>query len=250
VPKLRTLDLEYMGPTSVNDSVLASIGRHCPLLSKLKLGGCIGITDRGISAAGLLQMPLASHLRTLDLRGCRSLTDASVISLGQLCPGLLELFVTGIPTITPGAMAGLLLALSRLTRFKAELWFERDKDAGEGEADLVQRAEVPPDSAGSNRHYRLMGSTQGAVRYLRTILPQWDPQRVALTAMYLSEGSLAETGAAGQAVEGGEAWAAGGSPPDPSCSVAAVAGGKRLRATSIAPGECDVEEDGGGMDEG
>jgi hypothetical protein len=99
--RLRLLDLDYV--TTVDDDVLAAIGRHCPSLLRLQLVGCNLVTDAGVGEFGLLNQ--CSRLKRINLRGAHKITDAGVRSISMRCPQLEELCLSGISSLTAIAIA-------------------------------------------------------------------------------------------------------------------------------------------------
>jgi hypothetical protein len=173
------LDLEYCA-LAVTDAVCAAIGKHCTSLLRLQLVGCFEITDVGLSEVGLFGN--CTNLRRLNLRGCRNIGDQGILSLASKAPHLRELCLAGLTTVTAGALATLVASCKRLSRFKAELWYE-----GDTMAPGVSVAETGPAGAESKRSFRLIGSVRSALRYLRGALPADHPALPALNARYARE---------------------------------------------------------------
>ena len=199
--RLRLLDLDYV--TTVDDDVLAAIGRHCPSLLRLQLVGCNLVTDAGVGEFGLLNQ--CSRLKRINLRGAHKITDAGVRSISMRCPQLEELCLSGISSLTAIAIAQLIVRCRRLRMLKAELWFDLPAVPGE-----------PDDADGARRQYRLLSTVRGAIRYIRSILPPGDPLNELLAQRYREPHVPAGYAAAGAgaplpvpihgATEGAEVW--------------------------------------------
>ena len=182
VPRLTQLDLEYCD--KVNDEVLVALGRHCPSLQRLQLVGAHLVTDRGLGEEGLLRR--CTRIKRLNLRGLRSVTDAGVLSISQRCPHLRELVLSGIVGLTAAAIAQLILRCRRLDRLKAELWFDAPPAPGEDPvvaAALAAAAAAAGDPT-ARKHYRLLATVRGAIRYIRSILPAGNELHEALGQRY------------------------------------------------------------------
>jgi hypothetical protein len=164
-PSLRGLvylDLEYC--SAVDDGVAAALGAHCGRLQQLQLIGCHKLTDAALGAGGLLGA--CTRLRGLNLRGCKAVGDAGVLALAARAPGLREVNLAGLTTVTAPALAALLAAARGLVRFKAEIWSEAPAPDGAGGA--------------PKRSYRLLSSVRAATRYLRPAVPADHPAAALL----------------------------------------------------------------------
>jgi len=164
--------------------VLAAVGSHCPALTRLQLMGCHLVTDRGVSAAALLGGAGAGALRRLNLRGCKLLTDAAVFALAARAPGLVELCLSGIATLSPGAIAALIVRAKRLARFTAEVWSDAP-GAPPDAADAAAAGAASPND--SHKTYRLLGSVRGAIRFIASVLPADDAAQADLAARYKAD---------------------------------------------------------------
>lgn len=167
--KLRQLDFDYC--ISVDDNVLAAIGRFCPLLNRLSFVGCYKITDRGISEEGLFNQ--CTNIRRLNLRGCRDVSNQGILSIARRCLHLRELTLSGLTTLSAETLGQVIVQCRRLTRFKAELWF-----------DIAQGNDADTPSDATKKSYRLLGSVRGAIRYIRSILPKDSPLMDLLALRY------------------------------------------------------------------
>lgn len=181
VPRLRALDLEYC--STVDDNVLAVLGRHCTHLTRLQVAGCPLITDAGLSEQGLLNQ--CHNIRRLNLRGCVQVTSAGILSLAHGAPHMREICFSGLTSISPEAIATLVVSCRRLIRFKAELWFEHPDAAAAAAADAMEHEDDGTGSQDpSKKSYRLLGSVRGAIRFISGVLPPQHELQGALARRY------------------------------------------------------------------
>ena len=150
-PKLKNVYfVDLIGNGCVTDAAVHSIVQHCPYIEKLSLKECHVITDLSLTYISQL-----SHLRELDLSGCKKLTSAAVQNLlivnrqletlmlsysclrgeettaavineallrcvGLHCPGLVKLHLrlTGVSSIPPVAFEAMITGLPALEELR------------------------------------------------------------------------------------------------------------------------------------
>ncbi|XP_042484074.1 EIN3-binding F-box protein 1-like [Macadamia integrifolia] len=112
------LSLSIRNCPGFGSSSLAMVGKLCPQLQQIDLGGLCGITDAGIlpllesceaslvkvNVSGCINLTdsvvkvIARHhgetLQVLSLDGCRKITDASLVAIAESCPLLYDLDVS------------------------------------------------------------------------------------------------------------------------------------------------------------
>lgn len=76
----------------ISDSTLRLVIRHMPLLTRLDLSHCGGLTDQSINLLTAVGSSTRNTLTELNLGGCSKLTDACLRYLRRLsCLSLLDL---------------------------------------------------------------------------------------------------------------------------------------------------------------
>ncbi len=138
---LQTVNASY---TSISDDGLAAVS-SCTALSTLQIAGCSLVTDQGVAnmfgaaAAATMKAWLAAavpasklfeegipippkklsqmdYLRILDLSGCTSLTDYSLVIIGLNCPQLGGISLTGNGKFSDTGIIALSRGCNRLRR--------------------------------------------------------------------------------------------------------------------------------------
>ncbi|KAK9058900.1 hypothetical protein SSX86_023745 [Deinandra increscens subsp. villosa] len=85
-------EIVLTGLHGIKDSGLASLIKNCESgLTKIDLSGCVNLTDKIVSDISMVH---GETLEVLNLDGCRSITDASVVTVAQNCFSLKELDVS------------------------------------------------------------------------------------------------------------------------------------------------------------
>ncbi|KAI3826011.1 hypothetical protein L1987_00051 [Smallanthus sonchifolius] len=85
-------DIVLTGLHKITDSGLTSLIKNCEYgLTKINLSGCVNLTDKIVSEISMVH---GGTLEVLNLDGCKSISDASVITVAQNCLSLRELDVS------------------------------------------------------------------------------------------------------------------------------------------------------------
>lgn len=97
--RLQALDLENCD--RLTNTSITHLGCHCPCLTELNIANCRRINDDGfisfIRARG-------SGLKSLNIGGCRLLTDHSVASIAGYCPSLTKVILDSNQNITDASV--------------------------------------------------------------------------------------------------------------------------------------------------
>lgn len=96
-PQLETLTLA--GVRGITDAIPEAISRHCTNIKSLSFRNC-DLTDVGVCSVAVS----CSQLVTIALAGIHCLTDKSIVTLAENCPGLRELYISGCAKITKQAV--------------------------------------------------------------------------------------------------------------------------------------------------
>lgn len=105
-------ELSLSGIPSIVDGLLSLLGDSCPQLARLRLNGCIHLTDHGVNA---LVTRRGATLTQLQLAYCGQLTDRGVQSIATHCKKINDLNFYGCVNISDIAM----LALAQCTQLQS-----------------------------------------------------------------------------------------------------------------------------------
>ncbi|KAK6298940.1 hypothetical protein J4Q44_G00304500 [Coregonus suidteri] len=90
--QLRNMQSFRLAGLEISDSTLRLVIRHMPLLTRLDLSHCGGLTDQSINLLTAVGSSTRNTLTELNLGGCSKLTDACLRYLRRLsCLSLLDL---------------------------------------------------------------------------------------------------------------------------------------------------------------
>uniref|UniRef100_A0A6Q2WWC5 [histone H3]-dimethyl-L-lysine(36) demethylase n=1 Tax=Esox lucius TaxID=8010 RepID=A0A6Q2WWC5_ESOLU len=91
-PHLRNMQSFRLSGLDISDSTLRLVIRHMPLLTRLDLSHCPGVTDQSVNLLTAVGSSTRNTLAELNLAGCCKLTDACLWYLRRLsCLSLLDL---------------------------------------------------------------------------------------------------------------------------------------------------------------
>ena len=98
---LKVFEMDSCG--SVNDDVLFSVAKHCTVLERLCVGGCMVVGDDGVIA--ITESKCASTLRALDIRACMNVTDEAIEQIALTCRQLTYLNIWHVCVTSFGVRA-------------------------------------------------------------------------------------------------------------------------------------------------
>jgi len=103
------LRVNLTGNPLVTDSALVMLALRCKSLEEIKIASCVSFTGRGIAFAF---KSFGTRLKSLDLKGITSLDDMCIAELGQHCPNLESLSISGTCVNEDGVLSILARCLS------------------------------------------------------------------------------------------------------------------------------------------
>ncbi|XP_061101235.1 lysine (K)-specific demethylase 2Aa isoform X1 [Conger conger] len=109
--KLRNMQSFRLAGLEISDSTLRLIIRHMPLLARLDLAHCRGITDQSVNLLTAVGSSTRNTLTEINLAGCNRLTDGCLLYLRRLS-GLTLLDLRGCKGVTRRACEGFISELS------------------------------------------------------------------------------------------------------------------------------------------
>ncbi|XP_036373203.1 lysine (K)-specific demethylase 2Aa isoform X2 [Megalops cyprinoides] len=109
--KLRNMQSFRLAGLEISDSTLRLIIRHMPLLARLDLSHCRGVTDQSVNLLTAVGSSTRNTLTEINLAGCNKLTDGCLLYLKRVsCLTLLDL--RGCKGVTRRACEGFISELS------------------------------------------------------------------------------------------------------------------------------------------
>ena len=103
---MRTPEYAHEGQ---DESVLTSLGRHCPLVEEIELVWTVRCPDAGL----LLLSQNCMHVRVIEFNECNGLTDTSLAHLSQI-ESLQELHLSDCQTVTDAGLTALFRGCPKL----------------------------------------------------------------------------------------------------------------------------------------
>ncbi|CAO3568108.1 unnamed protein product [Mortierella alpina] len=98
-------------PSCITDQHLMAISTQLCHLTSLSLSHCSALTDMAVITAITASSP---YLKTIDLRGCRRITNLVVQVIAQLCSQLEDISLRGCALVTDDALEELAIHCTRL----------------------------------------------------------------------------------------------------------------------------------------
>ncbi|XP_030643962.1 lysine (K)-specific demethylase 2Aa [Chanos chanos] len=114
--RLRGMLCLRLAGLDISDSTLRLLIRHMPLLRRLDLSHCRGLTDQSVNLLTATGSPTRNTLTHVSLAGCNKLTDAC-LSYMKRVSGLTLLDLRGCKGVTRGACENFISDLSYCTFF-------------------------------------------------------------------------------------------------------------------------------------
>ena len=111
-------EFEFEDGAGMTNQTLFEIAQNCPALKVIKLGKCKNITDDGVIALA----KKCADIRVIDLSMCDGhgpvITDLGLAALGQGCPKLQEINLSGTENITDKGLSALCKSCPDLSKIK------------------------------------------------------------------------------------------------------------------------------------